>query len=248
MKQSDIWFRFFKSPFAGSEPRYFEVQDEPWAIEIEKNYSAIREEVLQFIEKDVSLLKDYRFHITDGKPQWQTFSLMSWGFIHGKRIGKLPVTWNIFKNLNCISSVSVSRLIAGQSIPAHHGDTNAIYRCHLGIKIPARAPDCCFIAEDEERRWEEGKILAFCDARKHYARNLTGEDRYVILFDVIRPEFLNQKISVCADIIATHVLHAVDMRLNFYEAAPVWLLKFLVTAISVPAYLFLRVQHLFYKI
>src|SRR5690606_1134471 len=113
-----------------------------------------------------------------------------WGYIHRSRVKMLPVTWKVFRSVPGITSVSISRLIAGVTIPAHHGDTNAIYRCHLGIKIPAGAPACAFVVEDEVREWKEGQILSFCDARYHYAQNLTAEDRYVILFDVMRPEFI----------------------------------------------------------
>jgi ornithine lipid ester-linked acyl 2-hydroxylase len=241
MNRPHLWFRFFKSSFTGTEPRYFDVSGEEWAAIIEKSFPAIRDEILRFIETDIQLLKDYQFHITD-KPQWQTYSIKSWGFIHSSHLAKLPVTWNVFGKLAPVVSVSVSRLIAGTILPKHHGDTNAIQRCHLGITIPAGAPDCMFVVEEEEREWTEGKILAFCDARMHYAKNVSAKDRYVILFDVIRPEFISSKDWICATIITTHFLHLLDMKLHVHCKTPPWLLKVLVGIISPFAYLFLKIQ------
>jgi aspartyl/asparaginyl beta-hydroxylase (cupin superfamily) len=246
MKDSALWYRFLKSKFSGSEPRYFNTSSADWAQEIEKRFPVLQKEVLHFVEHHLPELKDYRFHIADGKPQWQTFSLLAWGYVHSVRANKLPLTWNVFKGIKGITSVSISRLIAGTTIPAHHGDTNAIYRCHLGIRIPAGAPECAFVVEEEVREWKDGKILSFCDARFHYAKNLSPEDRYVILFDVIRSEFAAQYYSVCASIIATHFLYMIDMKLPFYDRSPVWLLRMMMFLLSPVFNLLLRLQHLLF--
>lgn len=246
MLPESVWLRFYKSSFKGVEPRYFEVENEAWAKTIESNFPVIQQEVLSFIEHHMHELKDYRFHITDGKPQWQTFSLLAWGYVHSSHAKKLPATWKVFKQLGGVTSVSISRLIAGTTIPAHHGDTNAIYRCHLGIKIPGGKPDCVFVVEGEEREWHTGKVLAFCDARHHFAKNLLTEDRYVILFDVIQPQYANRYYAVCASIIATHFLYLIDMKLPFYEKCPVVVLRMMLWVLSPLFNLLLRIQHFFY--
>jgi ornithine lipid ester-linked acyl 2-hydroxylase len=245
--QPMLWFRFFKKTFSGNEPRYFDVTEKEWCIDIEQNFTVLQKEIMQFVETDIHRLKDYRFHITDGKPQWQTFPLMSWGYVHSKNINHLPYTWRVFKKIKGLSSVSVSRLLAGVTIPAHHGDTNAVYRCHFGIKIPADTGACFFVVGDEARAWQEGKVLAFCDAQHHYAQNSTHEDRYVILFDVVREDFLSRYYRVCSTVIATHVLHAIGFRFTWFERLPFAVHKILLLPVAVGANLFLRLQNLFSK-
>ncbi|MBP7389520.1 MAG: aspartyl/asparaginyl beta-hydroxylase domain-containing protein [Chitinophagales bacterium] len=242
--QSPLWFRFFKSPFNGEEPRYFDINHKEWVAELERRFPDIQKEVTLFVKQESIHFKNYRFHISNGKPQWQTFPLMSWGYIHKSNQSMLPVTWSIFNKIEGICSISISRLVAGASIPGHHGDTNAIYRCHYGIQIPAGKPDCVFVVEDEEKEWVQGKTLAFCDARFHYAENHTNQDRYVVLFDVIRDPFVSKYYSICSTVIATHVLHGLDSKISFYEKCPVLILKALVYSISVPAKIYLRLQNL----
>lgn len=246
MVENKIWYRYFKDSFAGSEPGYFEVANEPWVKYLEEKFPLVKEEVSAFINSDKDLLKDYRFHISHGRSQWQTYSLQSWGFKHLDHIKKLPTTWQIFNKIEGLVSVSISRLVANNIIPGHNGDTNAIYRCHYGIRVPGTKPDCCFVVEDVERDWQEGKTLAFCDARFHYARNLTNEDRYVIIFDVIRPEFHEKRNEVCSKIIVTHLIYALDLQLGFYNKAPRWLLEFLLSALSPFARLYIYLQDLFF--
>lgn len=65
---------------------------------------------------------------------------------------------------------------------------SAIFRCHLGLKIPGEAPECCFTVGPESRSWEEGKVLMFCDAHRHTAVNYTDTVRFIVNFDVIRPK------------------------------------------------------------
>lgn len=238
-----VWYRFYKAPFNGDEPNYFDLQNQHWCVELEQKFPEIEMEVNNFIQQQSFQFKNYRFHLSDGKPQWQTFPLMSWGYIHSKNRFLLPKTWAIFEKIRGLSSISISRLVAGASIPGHHGDTNAVYRCHYGIQIPGGQPHCVFVVENEERAWKQGKILAFCDARFHYAKNETLQDRYVILFDVVREPFIANYYSICSKIIATHVIHALDAKFGFYENAPLRLLKFLVFTISIPTQLFLRLQH-----
>lgn len=48
--------------------------------------------------------------------------------------------------LNSLHSVALTFLLSpvGTSITPHNGDTNAHMRCHMGIKIPGKLPECGF--------------------------------------------------------------------------------------------------------
>jgi aspartyl/asparaginyl beta-hydroxylase (cupin superfamily) len=227
MAQAQPWYNFFKLPFTGNEPCFFDVTDAGWKNKIEQNYSSIEPELLQFIKTNSNSLKEYRF-IKNDQPTWQTFPLMSWGYVHKANIKLLPETWQLFSIIPEVVSVSISRLMPNKEIGAHHGDTNAIMRCHLGIIIPGTLPQCGFMVENESRNWQQGKLFAFCDARLHWAKNMTHNERYVMIIDVVRPEYMAQKSKVCATVIATHILYEVSKYTRLRKYSPPWLLKLLV--------------------
>lgn len=220
---SALWFRFSKLPFTGSEPSFFKTDREEWHKQIEQGFDAIREELMQFIEQPDAPLKEYRFNPNPPKPQWLTFPLISWNYVHRKNISLLPKSYALFSQIPGLVSVSVSCLTAGSSVHPHHGDTNGIYRCHLGLLIPGKIPECGFTVREESKSWEEGKLLAFCDAHWHYATNQTPHHRYILIIDVIRPEFSNRTNEICSRVIGSHLLYILDGYLPLYSRGPSWL-------------------------
>jgi aspartyl/asparaginyl beta-hydroxylase (cupin superfamily) len=74
------------------------------------------------------------------------------------------------------------------TIKPHIGDTNAIARCHLGLMVPASLPECGIRVAGQERVWEQGRVLIFCDAHPHTAWNHTTERRVILFVDEVRPE------------------------------------------------------------
>jgi tetratricopeptide (TPR) repeat protein len=82
-------------------------------------------------------------------------------------------------------SILFSKLAAGAHIPAHTGMLNVRLICHLPLIVPA---GCEFRVGNDVRAWEEGKLWVFDDTIEHEAWNRSGEDRYILLFDIWRPE------------------------------------------------------------
>lgn len=78
-----------------------------------------------------------------------------------------------------------SKLAAGAHIPPHTGVLNVRLICHLALIVP---PDCGLRVGNQVRFWEEGKCLVFDDTIEHEAWNRSTQDRYVLIFDVWRPE------------------------------------------------------------
>ena len=62
--------------------------------------------------------------------------------------------------------------------------------CHLPLVVPA---GCLFRVGNLTRSWVEGEALVFNDTIEHEAWNRSGEDRYVLLFDVWRPELAEEE-------------------------------------------------------
>jgi hypothetical protein len=82
-------------------------------------------------------------------------------------------------------AVLFSRLAAGAHIPAHTGMLNARLVCHLPLVVPE---GCTFRVGNSVRPWVAGQAWAFDDTIEHEAWNRSAADRFVLIFDVWRPE------------------------------------------------------------
>ena len=77
----------------------------------------------------------------------------------------------------------VAKLTSGRKLPAHRGD-KSIKRIHLGLVVPEG--DISFRVRGEDKKWEEGKCLAFNDFYELEAWNNTNQDRINLIVDVVR--------------------------------------------------------------
>ncbi len=198
-----IWYSFSdRGNYNGNEPYFFETEEFPWVKLLEENYSVIKKELENLIEKE-------KFHayfnssIVNKKFSWKTISFMWWNLHFYMNQKKCPETTKLLKQIPHLVSASFNLLESGANILPHCGDTNSIYRCHLGLIIPGKLPECGFKVGSELRNWEEGKILVFCDAHNHTAWNITKEPRYILLFDVIMPKYASKKNLICANVLAS---------------------------------------------
>lgn len=82
-------------------------------------------------------------------------------------------------------SILFSKLGTGARIPAHHGLINTRLICHLPLIAP---PGSRFRVGNDVREWREGQAWAFDDTIEHEARNDSGQDRTILIFDVWKPE------------------------------------------------------------
>ena len=140
-----------------------------------------------------------------------------------KNIKQCPETNKILKTIPNIISASVSILEPGVTIKPHRGDTNAIIRCHLPLIVPAGLPECGFEVVGEKRAWEVGKVIAFNDSAKHSAWNHSDKRRYVLLFDVMRPECVNKKYAVCSMVLGGLVMQSISQKIPFLKYMPKFL-------------------------
>jgi aspartyl/asparaginyl beta-hydroxylase (cupin superfamily) len=56
---------------------------------------------------------------------------------------------------------------------------------HLGIIVPEG--DVCLQLEDQNLRWEEGKVMIFDDFYPHAAWNKSAATRVILMVDFLRP-------------------------------------------------------------
>lgn len=179
---------------------FFEASSFPWAAELRRRTSVIREEfealrgghaegfqpyiafgagapLKQWRELNHSARWSTCFLWRDGVPQLDAQRLCpettaALGLVEMADIdGLCP---------NAMFSVLAPRT----RIPPHHGETNARLVVHLPLIVPE---GCRYRVGAEWREWEVGEALVFDDSIEHEARNDGDGSRAVLIFDVWNP-------------------------------------------------------------
>lgn len=240
----DIWYSAKGLPYPENDPNYYSVTDFPALVEIEKHWAEIKPELDSFIkEKDKSFEANAYQGITiEGK--WNSLTYIFWGgIISTEFYKKCPVLCRFLKQQKGLAAISLSRFAPHSSITRHRGDTNAIIRCHLGIEVPATLPDCGIKVREEERGWEEGKWLLFNDACIHSAWNNSDKRRIVLIIDIIRPEFLKKRNSICSHILAYQLINNKILRNKPYKDSSFFVKKLLFGIVYFGLYLYRPLQN-----
>jgi ornithine lipid ester-linked acyl 2-hydroxylase len=182
------------------EETFYEPSLFSWTSILENNYPIILEEISSFIQKDHQILKPYFAKDMMNEPdKWKAFSFYFWGIKMNKTAFEhCPQTIKLLSGIDNIVSASVSVMEPHSEIKPHYGDTDAIYRCHLGLIVPAGLPECGIRVGYEDRAWKEGKLIIFNDAAYHKTWNHTDKKRIVLIFDVIKPQFRDQQKWICS--------------------------------------------------
>jgi len=215
---SPLWFSDTGLEFNGNEPFYFDTNSIPWVKHIESHWEIIRDELRDFVATDSDRLLPYANAEMSSRPnKWRTLGLMFWTKRSRANCRNFPKTMKALNQIPSLIAVSFNLLEGGTTIKAHYGNTNAIYRCHLGLEIPAPAPQCGFRVGNDIRSWNEGKLLVFCDAHEHTAWNNSARDRYVMIIDVMRPEFAHSTLSISSRVLASIYLEVAQQRFSLLK-------------------------------
>ena len=143
-------------------------------------------------------------HGMRGSTDWSAFFLWQDGKIVKKNAAKCPETVKIMKNIvmpeieGRAPNVLFSMLKPGAKIPPHHGLINTRLICHLPLIIPE---NCGFRVGNDVREWEEGKVWLFDDTIEHEAWNNGDRNRYILIFEVWRPELSETEHKLIAKIL-----------------------------------------------
>ncbi len=211
--QPQLWFADDAAPFLGLEPFYYDTKNFPWVKKVEAEWQTIRDELLEHLAIDQDSMKPYVNREMTSRPNsWKTLGLMFWTIRSATNCALFPRTWEILKDIPNLTAVSLNVLEPHTTIKPHVGNTNAIIRCHLGLVVPDQAPRCAFRVGSETRSWDEGKLLMFCDAHQHTAWNNTDQKRYILVLDIMRPEFVRLKNSTSSRVLASIYQEAAYQR------------------------------------
>ncbi|MEO5645640.1 MAG: aspartyl/asparaginyl beta-hydroxylase domain-containing protein [Bacteroidia bacterium] len=195
------WYSYMGGSYHGPLPAFYD--DVKWEElkEAEKSFQVIKSEIESLLSaKNNSLEPYFNSSLTNGK--WEVLNFYFWGEANEKNCAACPELNRLLKNIPGLLTATVSKLSPHTQIHPHIGDTNLIARCHLGLVIPAKLPACGIDVNNEQRSWEEGKWLIFCDAYTHSAWNRTNESRFVLIVDIVLPEFLGQKKEITANVLS----------------------------------------------
>ena len=189
----------------------------PWLEELESKTSVILDELNALITHGTSfdpyLTKSNERPVFDthgmaGNDDWGAFYLWKNGEAIPENQARCPETTKAMNALPLVFSgercpnILFSRLKAGATIPPHNGMINSRLIGHLPLIIP---DDCGFRVGNQTRQWTLGEAFLFDDTIEHEAWNHSSEDRFVLIFEVWKPE-LNE----AEQALITRMLTAVD--------------------------------------
>lgn len=218
-KEPTLWFGVYGKKYIGKEPAFFDEKALPWVRTLKDIYPSLKESLLPLIHENSNDFTPYFDDRLQFPPNnWKTLHFLIWGWRSHAHLNKVPVMKVLAERIPGLISASLSMLEPHSRILPHFGDTNAIYRVHLGIKIPAGLPQCGFVVNGEARPWQEGEVLTFLDANTHEAFNESDERRYILTMDIIRPEFATRKKYVCIKILSILSLYQLESHTKIFSA------------------------------
>ena len=198
----------------------------PWMTAVEEAAADIRAE-LEALLAEPALFRPYVEKRADrpnsdaagmvDNPDWSALFLWKDGAEQADVARRCPRTLEALADVPLCGvpgrtpSILFSRLKAGARIPPHHGLINTRLICHLPLIAP---PGGRFRVGNEVREWKEGQAWAFDDTVEHEARNDSGQDRTILIFDVWKPELTAEERALVAA-----MFQAIDA---YGPAAPAW--------------------------
>jgi aspartyl/asparaginyl beta-hydroxylase (cupin superfamily) len=185
---------------------FCDVSQYDWRDAFETGFPAMRDEALTLLGGQA----DFRPYIRNNaqRPQgdvhgmlenadWSTYFLWENGGPVDDHIAYCPKTFQTTMDTVPLChigprapSVMLSLLRPGAHIPPHTGMLNCRYVCHLPLVIPE---NCGFRVGETTIEWTEGTMIAFDDTVQHEAWNRSDKNRLVLIFDIWRPELIEDE-------------------------------------------------------
>lgn len=231
MEKIRKWYSFAEGEtFTGSEPPFFDVSDKPWKKLLEENYLLCLQELQELVDnKEPNIIPYFNQTLASTPASWTIFPLRSWNRPFEANCKKVPSTVQLLDQIPGVTSCAFSILKPRTKIKPHFGDSNVMYRCHLTLKSPDDLPAIGMQVNGRQIAWETGKLFAFCDAHKHEVWNNTDQERWVLIIDILREEFLSEEEQICKEVKATLWWQLKFQKFYFIKHLPKfarrWLMK-----------------------
>jgi hypothetical protein len=101
-----------------------------------------------------------------------------------------PITVSLINRIKDIITCCFLKLSKNTRLDKHYGynpSSNYILRNHLGLKIP---DNCGMWVNGEIKYHKEREWITFDDSKLHTAFNNSNEERYILLIDLKRPDYI----------------------------------------------------------
>ncbi|XP_066036755.1 aspartyl/asparaginyl beta-hydroxylase-like isoform X4 [Chamaea fasciata] len=162
---------------------------------LEKNWKLIRDEGLAVMDKKRSLFLPEDENLRE-KGDWSQFTLWQQGRKNENACKSVPKTCALLERFpeatGCRrGQIKYSIMHPGTHVWPHTGPTNCRLRMHLGLVIPKEG--CRIRCAQENRDWEEGKVLIFDDSFEHEVWQDAQSYRLIFIVDVWHPELTAQQ-------------------------------------------------------
>lgn len=218
-----IYYYITREWYKGPQPNFYDPDQFPAAAIMRDNYEAIKEEVMSFYKENgaemTSNYTPYNYH----EKGWKTATLYSYFLKYPSQCKKFPVIDRVANSIPGMCLAQVSVLEPGVRLKAHFGDTNAIVRNHLGLRIPGKHPDLGLRIRNEERAWKEGDVMSFSIVNRHYAWNSTNQYRIILMIDFMLPEYMHKCYLVAGNTLAAIAMKHAATRFPILKKMPDWL-------------------------
>ncbi|KFV14665.1 Aspartyl/asparaginyl beta-hydroxylase, partial [Pterocles gutturalis] len=162
---------------------------------LEKDWKLIRDEGLAVMDKKRSLFLPEDENLRE-KGDWSQFTLWQQGRKNENACKSVPKTCALLERFpeatGCRrGQIKYSVMHPGTHVWPHTGPTNCRLRMHLGLVIPKEG--CRIRCAQDDRTWEEGKVLIFDDSFEHEVWQDSESYRLIFIVDVWHPELTVQE-------------------------------------------------------
>lgn len=234
-----------ETKYIGAHPNYFNPDDFPWVKNLESQMDGIMNEVGGLIYGKEEMPPNLNPPYLSSTDAWKNFYFMNFRWYNHSNCKKYSKTFALLQAIPNISFAGITVLEPHGKVLPHIGETNATIRCHLGLKIPGNYLDCGIRVNGENRGLQEGKLLMFSDAHFHTTWNNTDERRFVLILDIVQPQFAHKANWVCANSLAALTIKYLDERIKIINPLPNFVLQIMLKTLAVMWFLYLPIQKQF---
>ncbi len=223
-KPHKLWFSLLhQRPYKGVESAFPDVSEIKGIKELEEKSAVVFNELEDYLKKNV-LESQFNVTMVESPKTWKVRSLRVWGVEMYDVQKYFPETLKLLSEIDGVINIGFNLLEFNAVIKPHCGDTNAVIRCHLGLQIPEENENCAIKVNNEIKNWQQGKVIGFMDAYNHEAWNRTNEKRIILLFDVLKPEYISQKNKIGGVVISSLYIQQIANYLpQLYKVNPILL-------------------------
>lgn len=215
-----VFYYVTRGWYQGDSPVFFDPATLPGTRILEDNWRIIKDEIEAYYAEHAEAFQPNFTPYAYKEQGWKTINLYSYFLKYRGNCEKLPRTDEIVSRIPGMSMCQIAVLDPHTRIKAHFGDTDAIIRSHLGIRVPGGLPELGLRVRRRRVTWEEGKVFAFCIAHRHYAWNYTDQPRIALVVDTFKEQYMARRYAIAGNALAAIVTKAIATRFPITKKIP----------------------------